>query len=389
MGWVVALQMVYTPKEHYFAFTDSAALPVPTTTLMAPRSAGPQLFQASQARQKQEKVFAGGRTRVQPGLDPELLNAPVLHFPMDHKRGLRWLCHFYSVLWWDDPRLERGFKRLARDALRYRDEVFCAAAAAIQRLRRDPQAHIGIPAHPMAMSVPHLYGTFLRQNQSSAVTFPGEGAPGEGAGADGSGGLTVGATGLYSSYHIRRGDFQFKAAKVEASQILDSTRSLMQSKELLYVATDESNHQSFLAPFRDAGFLIRTLDDVLPPEHRKVLLSNPNWIGMVEQVIASQGRIFVGTWWSTFSGFIVRMRAYQVIPCIPCIPASLHPLYPLHLLHLPASPCIPCIPLHPLHPLHSLRPSAKASVACAASDPQPHSTSSVTELEHVSPLAST
>ena len=68
MGWVVALQMVYTPKEHYFAFTDSAALPVPTTTLMAPRSAGPQLFQASQARQKQEKVFAGGRTRVQPGL---------------------------------------------------------------------------------------------------------------------------------------------------------------------------------------------------------------------------------------------------------------------------------------------------------------------------------
>ena len=33
-------------------------------------------------------------------------------------------------------------------------------------------------------------------------------------------------------------------------------------------------------------------------------------IGMVEAVVASRGRIFVGTWHSTFSGYIMRLRGY-------------------------------------------------------------------------------
>jgi hypothetical protein len=32
---------------------------------------------------------------------------------------------------------------------------------------------------------------------------------------------------------------------------------------------------------------------------------------MIEQVICAQGRIFVGTYWSTFSGYIMRMRGYK------------------------------------------------------------------------------
>lgn len=35
-----------------------------------------------------------------------------------------------------------------------------------------------------------------------------------------------------------------------------------------------------------------------------------SFIGMVDTIVASQGRTFVGTWFSTFSGYINRMRGY-------------------------------------------------------------------------------
>ena len=32
---------------------------------------------------------------------------------------------------------------------------------------------------------------------------------------------------------------------------------------------------------------------------------DPNLMGMIDTIIASQGRLFVGTWFSTFTGYIV------------------------------------------------------------------------------------
>jgi hypothetical protein len=37
---------------------------------------------------------------------------------------------------------------------------------------------------------------------------------------------------------------------------------------------------------------------------------NPNLFGMIDQVVAAKGRYFIGTWFSTFSGYITRMRGY-------------------------------------------------------------------------------
>ena len=37
---------------------------------------------------------------------------------------------------------------------------------------------------------------------------------------------------------------------------------------------------------------------------------NPNLLGMVDQVVCVRGSVFVGTWFSTFTGFITRMRGY-------------------------------------------------------------------------------
>ena len=33
---------------------------------------------------------------------------------------------------------------------------------------------------------------------------------------------------------------------------------------------------------------------------------------MLDQLIASKGRVFFGTWWSTLSGYVNRMRGYYI-----------------------------------------------------------------------------
>jgi hypothetical protein len=37
---------------------------------------------------------------------------------------------------------------------------------------------------------------------------------------------------------------------------------------------------------------------------------DPNWMGMIDMVVASRGRAFCGTYRSTFSGYINRLRGY-------------------------------------------------------------------------------
>jgi hypothetical protein len=32
---------------------------------------------------------------------------------------------------------------------------------------------------------------------------------------------------------------------------------------------------------------------------------------MIEQIVAANGEAFIGTWWSTFTGYINRMRGYM------------------------------------------------------------------------------
>ncbi len=37
---------------------------------------------------------------------------------------------------------------------------------------------------------------------------------------------------------------------------------------------------------------------------------NPNYYGMLDQLVAYKGRVFFGTWFSTLSGYVNRMRGY-------------------------------------------------------------------------------
>lgn len=38
---------------------------------------------------------------------------------------------------------------------------------------------------------------------------------------------------------------------------------------------------------------------------------NKNFYGLVDQLVAAKGRTFVGVWWSTFTGYINRIRGYH------------------------------------------------------------------------------
>lgn len=75
---------------------------------------------------------------------------------------------------------------------------------------------------------------------------------------------------------------------------------------LLYIATDERD-KSFFKPFKEKHD-VAFLDDF------KHLLKgiNTNYYGMLDQLVASKGRVFYGTWWSTLSGYVNRMRGYYI-----------------------------------------------------------------------------
>jgi len=109
---------------------------------------------------------------------------------------------------------------------------------------------------------------------------------------------------------VRRGDFQFTEAKVNAQAVLKAVEGVAQDA-LIYVATDERK-RAFFAPLRDKYDLV-FLDDLATEGSllKAALDEDPNWAGMVEQLICGAAPVFLGTWWSTFTGYITRIRGYR------------------------------------------------------------------------------
>jgi hypothetical protein len=97
--------------------------------------------------------------------------------------------------------------------------------------------------------------------------------------------------------------------RLSADQWHNNTRTWLEpdAGRLLYIATDETN-RTFFGPLME-HYKVRFLDDY----YELAGLSNldPNFVGMIEQVVASRARVFVGTYFSSFSAYTGRMRGYH------------------------------------------------------------------------------
>ena len=148
-------------------------------------------------------------------------------------------------------------KRFIRDHVRYVDEIQCAAARVVAAVRKRSKA---------------------RGNHQ----------------------------GDFDSFHIRRGDFQYKPTRVSAEEILAISKRKLRFNETVYIATDERD-KSFFTPLQqyyDVVFLDDFISDLGPSV-------NTNYYGMIDQLVASRGRYFFGCWFSTFTGYINRLRGYH------------------------------------------------------------------------------
>lgn len=197
------------------------------------------------------KMFAAGRTAYY--YDKYWQSQRFLHFISKPGMGYRLLEHFYTFIHFEDDVMDRYYKRFVRDYVHYIDIIFCKAALIVEQLVKD------------------------------------------------------GIDGQYSAFHVRRGDFQYKDVKISAEAMMTNVGHLLPHNELLYIATDERN-KSFFQPFRQRFPSIRFLEDFEDIADLKGI--NPNYLGMIDQVVCMRGRYFVGTWFSTFSGYITRMRGY-------------------------------------------------------------------------------
>jgi GDP-fucose protein O-fucosyltransferase len=113
--------------------------------------------------------------------------------------------------------------------------------------------------------------------------------------------------GIFDSFHIRRGDFQYKDTRISAEEIYANTKDKLIANSTIFVATDERD-KSFFDPLKK-HYNLFFLDDFMH------LLEgvNTNYYGMIDQLVASRGRVFHGCWFSTFTGFINRMRGYRSV----------------------------------------------------------------------------
>ncbi len=93
--------------------------------------------------------------------------------------------------------------------------------------------------------------------------------------------------------------------------MLENVGQFLPKKTIAFVATDEKN-KTFFNAFEERFTKVYYLNDFIELAELKGI--NPNYLGMIDQVVCTRGEKFVGTWFSTFTGYITRMRGYMGYP---------------------------------------------------------------------------
>ncbi|GMH60169.1 hypothetical protein TrRE_jg12061 [Triparma retinervis] len=168
--------------------------------------------------------------------DDAMHAAKVIHFAAGD--GHRMLTHFYSMLFFEDAGMDRWVKRFVRDHVRYVDEMYCVAAKIVGKIR-------------------------VRSERN-------------------------GDGGEFDSMHVRRGDFQYKVTRIGGDEMYSKTKEHLKEGGTVYVATDERDKSYFNAMKEGGKYELIFLDDFMDDEDVKTL--NPNFYGMLDQLIATRGR---------------------------------------------------------------------------------------------------
>lgn len=173
--------------------------------------------------------------------------------------GSRLLIPFYAYLFFEDWRHDVLMKRFVRDHVRFADVIQCAAARIVHAIREG-----------------------IRQQQSGNTN------------TDAS----------FDTMHVRRSDFM-SLPTYSDGMIPAEEMNFFETNRTVYIATDERNKSFFEAMrkkynvffLEDFSHLIKDVD--------------PNFYGMIEQLVCTRGTKFVGTFYSTFSAYINRIRGYH------------------------------------------------------------------------------
>ena len=207
------------------------------------------------AKERYQEIRAGRSAQFV--YENKIARKRVLHFGQsgrgEKKKGVRMLTHSYNYVFFEDPQADLWSKRFVRDHLRYVDEIFCFAGDIIDEINEK---------------------------------YPGS---------------------LYNSFHIRRGDFQYKETRIDADEIIRNTADILNETDIIYISSDEKD-KHFFDPFRQKFHRVYFLEDFKHIFEGKI---NTNYYGMLDQVIASRGERFIGVYYSTFTGYINRMRGYS------------------------------------------------------------------------------
>ena len=165
--------------------------------------------------------------------DESMQQEMVVHFACAHKLQLRLLVHFYAFIFMEDWREDLWMKRFMRDHMRYNDDIQCAAARIVHGMRN-----------------------LARQNDP-------QGNP----------------DGIFDTFHIRRGDFQYGNTRIGADEIHLNTKDVLIPNSTIYIATDERD-KTFFDPLRQ-HYNIYFMDDFIKSDLEGV---NTNYYGMIDQV---------------------------------------------------------------------------------------------------------
>lgn len=214
--------------------------------------------------------------------DAPMHAAKYYHMVDRPETNSRLIGHWYDYLFFEDWKEDLWAKRFIRDRVRYGDELQCAAARIVERLREI----------------------------AALVSF-----------AD------KGTKGTFHAYHIRRTDltraYRDLGVDKNATEILGEftngdNKDILPKDSVVYIATDESD-KSFFDAFRKTYRKVYFLDDfvdLLGPDFPK------EYYGMIDQLVCTRSDRFVGTFYSTFTGYINRLRGYHTQKTIAAAPTK-------------------------------------------------------------------